>query len=339
MQAIIVGLGGWGSSWAQVVRDSPDWDVAGWVDVDPKALEQAVANLGADPKSCFPTVKEALEKVSADAAFIITPPMCGRLADITTALDAGLHVLAEKPLTDSMEDAHLMLEKHEGSRLKFMVSQNYRFFAASTHMRNAVKSAHGLLSTDHCSPFTDLGSLGRLGYANVLYHMAVNMPGSHVEKMENGFILSMCIHHLDTMRFVFGEPESICAQTWNPPWSWSKSDACVSAFLTFPGNIRVNYFAGWAARRNETDWYGHWDLEFENGAFFTDGAKVYAITGDEKVEIPGPGSNTQNTRLDVLNEFASAIREDRTPACSIEDNIKTLEMAFAIIESARANTR
>jgi predicted dehydrogenase len=332
VKAIIVGLGGWGSSWAQVIRDSPDWEIAAWVDVNPHALENAVANLAADPKLCFPTLKEAVEKVSADAAFIITPPMCGRLADVTTALDAGLHVLAEKPLTDSLEDARLMLDRHKGTQLKFMVAQNYRFFAASTHMRDAVRSSQGLLFTDHGSLFTGLDPLG---YANVLYHMAVNAPGIHAADMENGFVLSMCIHHLDTMRFVFGEPECIRAQTWNPPWSWSKSDACVSALITFLGDVKVNYFAGWAARRNETDWYGHWDLQFENGALFTDGSKVYTITGDEKVEIPGPGSNTQNTRLDVLNEFTSAIREDRTPACSIEDNTKTLEMAFSIIQSAR----
>ena len=245
--------------------------------------------------------------------------MCGRLADVTTALDAGLHVLAEKPLTDSLDDARLMLERQQATGLKLMVAQNYRFFSGSAHMRDAVQS----------------GLLGRLGYANVLYHMAVNAPGIHAAHMENGFVLSMCIHHLDTMRFVLGnEPESIRADTWNPPGSWSKSDACVSALLTFPGEVRVNYFAGWAAHQNETDWYGHWGLEFENGALFTDGAKTYTIKGDEKVEIAGPASNTQNTRSDVLNEFTSAIREDRTPACSIEDNIKTLEMAFAIIESA-----
>ena len=335
MKAIIVGLGGWGSSWAQVIRDSPDWEIAGWVDVNPHALDNAVANLAADPKLCFPTLKEAVEKVSADAAFIITPPMCGRLADVTTALDAGLHVLAEKPLTDSLEDAYLMLERHRGSPLKLMVAQNYRFFAASAHMRDAVQSSQGLLFTDHRSLFTGVGPLG---YANVL-HMTWDAPHHHATQMENGFILSVCTHHLDTMRFVFGEPERIRAQTWNPPWSWSKSDACVSAILTFPGDVRVNYFAGWAARRNETDWYGHWDLEFEKATFFTDGLKSCTIAGHEKVEIPGPSSNTQNTRIDVLNEFTSAIREDRTPACSIEDNIKTLEMAFAIIESARTKTR
>ena len=326
MKAIIVGLGGWGSSWAQVIEDSPDWEIAGWVDVNPHALHNAVANLAADPKLCFPTLKEAVEKVSADAAVIITPPNSGRLADVTTAMDAGLHVLAEKPLTDSLEDAYLMLQRHRGSPLKFMVAQNYRFFAASTHMRDAVRS--GSLITDHRSL---ISGLGPLGYANVLYHMAVNAPGIHAADMENGFILSMCIHHLDTMRFVFGEPQTVSAHTWNPPWSWSKSDACVSAILTYPGDVRVNYFAGWAARRNETDWYGHWRLEFEKASLFTDGASV--ILGSEKVETGA--SNTQNTRLEVLNEFTSAIREDRTPACSIEDNIKTLEMAFAIIESAR----
>jgi predicted dehydrogenase len=319
MRGIVVGLGGWGSSWVEIIRDA-GWEIAAWVDVNPGALDHAVRDLGANPETCFGTLDEALGKVKADAAFIFTPPMCGRANDIIAAMDAGLHVLADKPLTTSPAEMTAILEAHRSSNVKLMVGQNYRWFPGSGLMRRMVAS----------------GELGRLGYINVFYHMAENMRGHHIVEMPDGLVLGMCIHHLDTMRFVIGaEPETIWAKSWNPPWSWTKADACVECVMTFPGSVTVNYFAGWAARHAETDWYGRWGLEFKNGALLTDGAKSSIVRGDQRTEIGGPDINPGHTRYDVLREFTSAIEEDRTPECSVEDNAKSLQMAFAIIESAR----
>ena len=324
MKAIIVGLGGWGSGWAQTITDSPDWEIVGWVDTNSKALVSAVSNFGADPNSCFLSLHDAVRHVPADAAFIITPPNADRLYSITTAMDAGLHVLAEKPLADSLDDAKQILEEHKTYGVKLMVGQNYRFFPRTIELRKIIEG----------------GEKGKLGYMKVLYHKSINMPGTHMEKMDNALILCMSIHHLDTIRFLIGsEPETLRAESWNPPWSWTKSDACIACQMTFPGDIRVNYFGGWAARQNETDWYGHWDLEFEQAAMFTDGVVLHEIVGDERKESPFAKIDPSHTRADVLREFTSAIKEDRTPACSIKDNIKTLLMAFAIIESARTGER
>ena len=318
MKGIIVGLGGWGSSWVEIVRDL-GWEIAAWVDVNPAALENAVSSLGANPEACFGTLDEALERTHADAAFIFTPPMCGRAKNIISAMDAGLHLLVEKPLTTSLDELHAILKRHEGSPLKVMVGQNYRYFPSSALMREVGS-----------------GKLGRLGYMNVLYHMAESMPGHHMAEIPDALALGMCVHHLDTMRFVIGaDPETVCAETWNPPWSWSKGDACVRAAFRFPGGVRVGYFAGWAAHRSETDWFGHWTLECENGSLFTDGVDSTIVSGGEEKKIAGAKIDARHTRAGVLREFTSAIEEDRTPECSVEDNAKSLGMAFAIIESAR----
>lgn len=321
MKGIIIGLGGWGSGWSRVIRDG-GWDIAAWVDVNPAALENAVARLGADPKACYPDLETALGSVEADAVFVFTTPTIGRAKDIIAAMGAGMHVLADKPLTTSPGEMMAIMEAHRSSSVKLMVGQNYRWFPGSGTMRQVIAS----------------GELGRLGYMNVFYHMAENMRGHHIVEMPHGLVLGMCVHHLDTIRFVIGvEPETIWAKSWNPSWSWTKSDACVECVMTFPGSVTVNYFAGWAAHRRETDWYGRWGLEFEGGALLTDGAKSSVVRGDQRTPIDGPDCDPSMFRVDVLREFTAAIEEDRAPECSIEDNIKTLLMAFAIIESARTH--
>ncbi|MCX6375042.1 MAG: Gfo/Idh/MocA family oxidoreductase [Armatimonadetes bacterium] len=319
MKGIIVGLGGWGSSWSRVIRDS-GWEIAAWVDVNPAALEHAVRDLGAEPRLCYSALDEALGKVKADAAFIFTPPNAGRAKDIIAAMDAGLHVLADKPLTTSPDEMTAILEAHRQSNVKLMIGQNYRWYPGSELMRQTIAT----------------GELGRLGYMNVYYHMAENMRGHHMAEMPHGLVLGMCVHHLDMMRFVIGaEPETILAKTWNPPWSWTKADACAECVMTFPGSVTVNYFAGFAAHHSGTDWYGRWHLEFERGALLTDGVKSSIIRDGQQTEINGPEIDSMYTRNGVLREFTSAIEEDRTPECSVEDNAKSLRIAFSIIESAR----
>lgn len=319
MKGIVVGLGGWGSSWVQFLRDG-GWEIAAWVDANPSALDRAVAHLGADRDACFGSLDKAIERTEADAAFIFTTPNSGRAKDIIAAVGAGLHVLVDKPLTTTREEMAAILEAHRSNKVKIMVAQNYRWFPGAELMRRTVAS----------------GELGRLGYLNVYYHMAENMRGHHIVEMADGLVLGMCVHHLDTMRFVIGaEPDTIWAKSWNPTWSWTKADACVQSVFTFPGPITVTYFAGWAAHERETDWFGRWHLEFENGALITDGGKSFIVKGDQRTEIGSSDVNPSLMREDVLDEFTSAIREDRTPECSVEDNAKTMRMAFEIIEKSK----
>ncbi len=321
MRGIVVGLGGWGSTWTQVMRDG-GWDVAAWVDVNPGALEHACKNLGADPGKCFGTLDKALANTQADAVFIFTPPMASRAEHIIKGMDAGLHVLAEKPLTTSPDELHAILERHRSSGVKFMVAQNYRWFPGSVHMRQTVAGRE----------------MGDLGYMNVFYHMAEHMPDHHMAGVQDALVLGMCVHHLDTMRFVTGtEPERIWAETWNPSWSWSKGDSCANSVLTFPGGVRVAYSAGWVAHRGQTDWFGKWTLEFDGGSMQTDGVRSLVFRGDETREMAGPEINGSHTRADVLREFTAAIKQDREPECSLEDNAKTMLVAFAMIESSRTH--
>ncbi len=322
MKGIVVGLGGWGWSWVQVLRDS-GWEISAWVDVNETALKRAVDELGADPSRCHKTLGDAIRQTKADAAFIFTPPIAARADDITAAMDAGLHVLAEKPLISTTDELRMVLDRHKTCGVKLMVGQGYRWFPGAKAMREAVVA----------------GGLGDLGYMNVLYHMALNMPGAHVATMEDAMILAMSIHHLDTMRFVIGsEPESVLAKGWNPPWSWCKCNGCVESLFTFPGGKRVNYFSGWSARRNETDWFGHWDLEFEKGSLWTDGVKSSVFADGGRTDTAGPEINATHTRYDVLREFTASIEENREPECSLADNVKTLMMAFGIIESSRTGS-
>src|SRR5215211_6684795 len=97
VRVIQVGLGGWGRSWAEVVRDAKGVELVGVVDQDPEARRWASGEMGLAADACYKALDEALSGTACDAVLAITPPATHHSV-VTQALNSGKHVLVEKPL-------------------------------------------------------------------------------------------------------------------------------------------------------------------------------------------------------------------------------------------------
>ena len=102
LRFILVGLGARSRIWRQVLDEHPDCRVVGLVEADGDRLA-AVAR-DAPETVCGPTLDDVASKVDADVALLCTPP-AGRHPQIAAACTAGLAILAEKPLADTLADA------------------------------------------------------------------------------------------------------------------------------------------------------------------------------------------------------------------------------------------
>ena len=99
---VVIGLGARSRVWLEVLGQHPRCEVVGVVDTDDVRLSAAAASVpGATAASSF---EQLVEEVEADAALLCTPP-AGRERQIATACAAGLAILAEKPLADSLPTA------------------------------------------------------------------------------------------------------------------------------------------------------------------------------------------------------------------------------------------
>lgn len=109
IKLIQAGVGGFGWSWTDIVLQNPNVQLEALVDINEEILEKALRERGLPRDIGFLNLAEALEKTRADALLIVTPPATHReLAAL--ALEAGLNVLCEKPLSDNMADARFMAE-------------------------------------------------------------------------------------------------------------------------------------------------------------------------------------------------------------------------------------
>jgi predicted dehydrogenase len=323
---IQVGVGLWGRSWAELVGRARGFRLAAVVDADREARRWAAESLGAPT---FTTLEHALRTVPAEVVLLISPPETHRpLAE--TALAEGRHVVVEKPLAPTMDDAVAIVRAARAARRVAMVSQNYRFRRQSR--------ALGRMLTD--------GRLGDLRAIRIEFRRDMRgrwiSPRDWRGRMAHPLLLDMSIHHVDLVRSVTGlELVEVDARGWPVGDSPFAHDPSVAALLTLAGGTPVSYYGTWSeALGRETSWNGDWELVGSQGRATWTGGVNDALRGTVKLERYGSASMRLAPpplpaldRLAVLHEARRAIREGVEPDCSAADNLRTLATVLALARS------
>jgi len=239
LRIIQVGLGGWGRNWAKnVVTQNKDVELVAGVDTVPEMI--AIAQKELTIERYFPSLDEALTAVAADAV-LITASLEGHVPSALTALDAGKHVLLEKPFAPTLADAQRVVAKAEEHKRVLMISQNYRYYPATKAVQKLIQGSR----------------LGPVGSVNLNFRRYANMPphgGSAHHRLWEPLLVDMSIHHFDLMRMLLGkEPLKIMCQTWNPPWSNFVEAAEGSALITFEDGAVVTYSGSWVSTAPRTN--------------------------------------------------------------------------------------
>lgn len=322
-------MGGWGRSWAATVVPALETvQAVGWVDATAQALEDARGTIGLPEERCFGSLQEALEKVEADAV-LITAPAVVHAPIAIQALEAGLHVLVEKPFAPTLQDARRVVEVARARKCTLMVSQNYRFHPAPQLAARLVRDQR----------------LGPVGAVHVDFrrdNVRVSPTSPHLS-WPQPLLLDMAIHHFDLMRLILGrEVRQMHCRAWNPAWSLYRDPASAVATIDFGEGAVVSYSGSWVSPGAVTPWAGEWRIECEGGeisflsrgdAGVPDVVRVRRIgKRAQRLELPVLG---HTDRLGSLNAFVEAIHSGVEPMCSGRDNLQSLEMSLAAIRSAQ----
>lgn len=333
LRVIHVGLGKWGGNWAaQVLPGHPDIEVVGYVDRDPVALARLEARLGIGKAHQFSSLGEALAAVAADAVTIAVPiALHAPLA--REALQAGKHVVVEKPFTETLPEGRELIELARTGGRVLMVSQNYRHYPAS---RLAAE-----LTRDQV--------LGKLLQVKVDFRRNAYAERSTNLAVPDPMFADMAVHHFDLMRMVTGEdPLDVVARSWNPGSPY-EGDPSGAAILTFPGGVVVSYRGSWVDMGPQTAWAGEWQMDFERGAIsWTSRGDQLNRTGRDRLTIHRPNAPAEEVdlppmalfdRAGVLHAFATAVRTGIEPPffSSGAGNLGTLAIVHAVLQSAAAH--
>jgi myo-inositol 2-dehydrogenase/D-chiro-inositol 1-dehydrogenase len=321
MNVIQVGTGKMGQRWLEALVASPDVDLVGVVEPVDALREAAIARTGLDPASAFPSIEAALAGGTAfDAAVIVTPPPSHRpLAE--QFLRAGRHVLLEKPLATTMDDARALVDCAAETGRTLMVAQNYRHHRGFPELRNAIRD----------------GQIGAVSAVNIRFEKDTRTlfgEGDFRYSMQHVLLVDMSIHHFDLIRAALGtNPQRLYAQTWHVPEGNYQYDAAASVLMTMDSGTRVSYTGNWASFGPETSWNADWEFVGEDGRIvWTDAGVTLQRWGEESADLPvaEPG----DAQGALVHEFVTAITAGTPPPSHAGDNINSLAIVFAAIESS-----
>jgi len=323
LRILQAGLGARGRMWAEIVTSLGDVTLAGAVDLSEAARNAFRERYPAVP--VFSDLQAALAAERYDAAVLVTPPD-GRLPDVRRIVDAGLALLAEKPLALELAEAVELVRLAEDAGVPLMVGLNFRYLPVSQQLR-------GLLAA---------GMFGRLGNGQFVY--VRNRDGRRPElnkyplTMRHPMMLEQSIHHLDLIRFCYGrEVEHIVCRTWNPPWSMYAHYSNVSCLLALEGGVEVNYIGTWTSGWNELEF--QWRTDCEAGVIVQRelfDSLATAATGDPALTpVPLPPCRPfYDDTAALLQRFVDHLRGTRELECSGRDHLRSLALCFAAIESS-----
>lgn len=326
LRVLQVGAGLMGRNWLRTIAGCPEVELAGLVDLDLAGAADALAGNGFSGVPTATTVTGLAARVSPDFVLDVTVPAAHH-AVTTEALRLGLPVLGEKPLADSLEQAVELVACAEAHDRLFAVSQSRRY-------------------EPHLFAFRDL--IGRLGQLAVLSAEFFRAPrfGGFRDAMAHPLLLDMAIHAFDTARFLTGSrPLAVYCEEHNPGWSWYAGDAAATALFEFDDGVRFGYTGSWCSGGHETSWNGGWRASAEFGTALWDGDHEPTVRAAEGTAAPvdAPAAAAAPAGVSgidaALREFVTALRTGVTPMGECHDNLWSLAMVYAAVESADRGRR
>lgn len=275
------------------------------------------------PVRIYRDFEKALSDESVDAVYIATPIFLHQEQSIE-ALEAGKHVLCEKPLALNVKGAKEIVKAVSNTDKNFAVSYFRRFYPryqmAKKMLRREEFGQVILVRMTFFSWFSP--SKDDPKYWRVI-----------PEKSGGGPLFDMGTHMIDVLVGLFGVPEALYAKVDTLTHDYQVEDS-VSAVMKLKNGAHVVATFNWNSRT--------WSHEFEIIGTEAkikwhpyDGTKIAKTVGRriEEIELP----NHDNVHYPLIENFVSSIFEKRKPLITAEEALKTTKVVEAIYRSANQN--
>ena len=326
MRIAIWGAGFFARKWAETIVAHPGVSLAGVASRSPERAAALLKAVGARGACVWPAWGTGFDRSSADAVVVALPQAVHPQA-VIAALDAGWNVLVEKPLALDLDAALGVLRAsraHAGQVV--MVNQNFRWRPHVQTLRRALRDS----------------AVGTVGH--VMFECRQQIRRSTIdgwrERMTEPYLLDFAVHHFDMIRYLLGdEPAVVSGRSFRPPWSWFDGQSAASALIEMRSGAMVDYGGTMVSTGWETPQEGVVTVVGERGTLCLDAqsvvrlATVAGISSLEQEPVEGGELGY------ALREFLGAIRERREPEVTVEEHLRSLAIAFAVIESGRTGCR
>ncbi len=260
-----------------------------------------------------------------DAAYVGTPPD-QHLSVVQELAPRGIHILCDKPLATTLQDADKILDLTHKHRVKLMVPFNPRYQLPVIKLKELI----------------DRGELGELKhihatkYGKIPRGIAGLDTSWFFDKTRAGFggFGDIGIHAIDALRWLAGaEAKSVYARIDRMIHTDIDLDDIGTMLIEFQNGVVASQQSGWANPAGNPTWLS---VSFE--VLGTQGAALISKPyHDFELADGSKGERVPWWRADIswlVNEFISAVEEDHEPAITGADARAALEIMIAAYRSA-----
>ena len=323
MKVAVIGVGSMGKNHARVYSELPEADLVAVADADQKLVAATAEKHGAH---AYTDYREMLEKEKPDAVSIVVPTAMHEEVGLA-ALDAGVHVLMEKPIAATVEEGQRLIEKARAVKKQLMVGHIVRFNPAMQALKQKLAD----------------GDLGRI------FQVFCRRAGPFPARIRDvGVVVDLAPHDVDVMRFLIGaDPLRVYAETERR--IHTDHEDLVWGLLRFPdgvvGSLEINWLTPTKIREvlvlGERGLFRIDDLTQD--LYFYENAQVNAELWPALKTLKGV-SEGHMIRYAIqryeplkaeLQSFLSAVKEGKPVPVSGEDGLEALRLALALVESGQ----
>jgi predicted dehydrogenase len=305
VRTAVIGVGYLGRFHAQKYRELPGSELVGVVDNVAEAARKVGAELGVPS---FSDYRELLGKVDAVSIVVPTPL---HFAVAEACLAQGIHVLVEKPITETIAQAQTLIDLAKRNHCVLQVGHLERF-------NPAVQAAAKMMGTPRfieshrLAPFKQRGT-------------------------DVSVVLDLMIHDIDLIQELVGRPiasiDAVGAQVF------SQDIDIANARIRFEGGCVVNTTASRVSLKQERKL-----RIFQDDAYLSVDLQQKILTVVRKKE-PGPVESPAQVAIDEqsfeqgdalrseIEAFLDAVRTGSQPVVTGEDGLRALATAIKITES------
>ncbi len=321
-----------------------DVEIVGFVDLETERVHK-IAKKFAEDHGCpvpgvFSTIESMIEHTSVDAVSICTPNST-HVEYATKALQNGLHVLLEKPMSTSAEEAKA-LEQLALSRGKTaMVGMSHRYREDVTVLKR----------------FIEAGDLGNIYYAKTRILRRRGTPRGWFTDLQisgGGPLMDIGVHALDLTWWLMGMPKIHSAngfmikgvenekvdfnQSWEAMSSTNKQNEVyttedfAAAFLRFGNNSAMQLEVSWALNGPEDDALKV-ELYGSRGGLTLDPLRIYSTTHGVLMNTT-PAATLGPFYEHEINHFMDCVKNRSTVISDFSQGYEVVRMLNMIAESA-----
>ena len=335
-RVVLVGCGGISNAWFTPSKKFDDEiEFVGLVDLNIENAEKRKEEHSLTNAVTGTDMQTVLDQTNPDIVFDCTVPTA-HCSVTVTALNHGCHVLGEKPMSECMDEAHEMVKAAKDNGKTYAVIQNRRYLKNMIQFRDLLKRPE----------------LGDLTTLDADFYIGAHFGGFR-DKMDHVLLIDMAIHSFDQARFISGkDPVAVYAHEWNPKGSWFAHGASVVCIFEMSDGVVFTYRGSWCSEGMNTSWQCDWRAICEQGSILCvndelsgeivlpkDETKNKFKSESKEIEISELSDLEFSGHTGVIRDFLDSLDSDQEIQTICTDNIKSLAMVHAAVESAETGKK